>query len=157
MITAQPFPTAEVRTTMEHNHTLEHAAAALAQLPAAAREWLSPIRDDDQLDRALEAQAYLGRLVAGNLHHPLAPIYAGLIEKIQAYETEHFPTEPTPPHVMLGFLMDQQGVRQHELAQRLQLHQSNVSRLVSGHKVFTADLIKQLSEIFKVPPAVFIG
>ncbi|MBZ9715535.1 helix-turn-helix domain-containing protein [Deinococcus multiflagellatus] len=135
----------------------ERAAAALLELPDAAREWLSPIRDEEQLERALEAQEYLGQKIAGDLNHPLAPVYVGLIEKITAYEEVHYATEPTPPHVMLDFLMEQQGVRQHELAERLEVHQSNISRLINGRVAFTTDLIKQLSKIFNVSPAVFIG
>lgn len=137
--------------------TFERAAAALIELPDAAREWLSPIRNDAQLERALEAQEYLGRLIAGDLQHPLAPVYAGLIEKISAYEEENYATEPTPPHEMLRFLMDQQEIRQSDLAEQLGINQSNVSRLIGGQVAFTTDLIKRLVEVFHVPPTVFLG
>lgn len=135
----------------------ERAAAALIELPDVARAWLAPIHDDEQLENALEAEEFLGRTIAGNLNHPLAPIYAGLIEKITAYERETYCTETTPPHRMLEFLMEQKGIRQSELAESLQVHQSNVSRMINGQKAFTTDLVKQLGMIFNVPPTVFMG
>ena len=139
------------------NAELERAVVALSQLPEAARTLLGPITTDEQLDFALDAQERLGRMIAGDANHPLGSVYAALLVHITQYEQEAYPTTPTAPEVMLDFLMDQQGIRQTELAERLGIHQSGVSRLVSGQVAFTTDLIKRLGEIFQVPPAVFIG
>lgn len=139
------------------NTELERAVMALTQLPETARTLLGPIVDDEQLDFALDAQERLGRLIDGDSNHPLGPVYATLLGHITRYEQEAYPTTPTAPEVMLDFLMDQQGIRQTELAERLGIHQSGVSRLLGGQVTFTTDLIKRLGEIFKVPPAVFIG
>ncbi|GMA15569.1 helix-turn-helix domain-containing protein (plasmid) [Deinococcus metallilatus] len=135
----------------------ERAVAALTELPEAALDLLRPITTEEAYDQALEMVDRLSRIVAGDPHHPLGPVYATLIEHIAHYEEEVYPAEPVPPHVMLDFLMDQNGVRQSDLAEKLGVDQSNVSRLINGKKTFTADLIKQLSQIFKVPATVFLA
>lgn len=139
-----------------NTNTFEQAITALTELPEAALDLLRPITTETY-EAALDAVDRLHTYVGGNVDHPLAPIYATLIEHIARYEEEVYPAEPVAPHVMLDFLMDQHGVRQSALAEKLGVDQSNVSRLVSGKKVFTADLIKQLSQIFKVPPTVFLA
>jgi HTH-type transcriptional regulator/antitoxin HigA len=136
---------------------LKDTISALYELPAAARALLSPIADDVHYRQALEAEENLSRLIAGQADHPLGGVYATLIEHIAAYEDTAYPTEPTPPHTMLAFLLEQTGLRQGEVAERLGVHQSNVSRLVSGQVAFTTDLIKKLSEIFGVPATVFLN
>ncbi|AXG99694.1 helix-turn-helix domain-containing protein [Deinococcus wulumuqiensis] len=109
------------------------------------------------LAHALEAVDDLRRLVNGDTAHPLAGIYAALIDRIATYEDATYPTPPTPPHVMLAHLLEAREMSQTALAERLGLNQSNVSRLVNGETTFTTDLIKQLSQIFGVRGEVFLG
>lgn len=141
---------------MKHSE-IDRAVAALAELPEASRNLLGPIRSDEQLEFALNAEEQMGRLIGGDARHPLAAVYATLIQHIAEYEAEAYPTPASKPGDMLDFLMDQQGVQQQELAARLGVNQSTVSRLIHGRVAYTTDLIKQLAEIFKVPPTVFLG
>lgn len=129
---------------------------ALTKLPPDALALLGPIRTEAQYDQALEALDDLQHTVSGDLEHPLAGIYAALIERIAAYEDSAYPTLPTLPHVMLAHLLEAKGMTQSELAQHLRINQSNVSRLLSGQVSFTSELMKQLGEIFKVSAAVFV-
>lgn len=105
----------------------------------------------------MEAIDRLSGTLADDPEHRLGPVYATLISHIVAYEEKAYPLDPVAPNVMLDFLLEQQDVRQSTLASLLGIDQSNVSRLVSGKKAFTTDLIKKLSQIFKVPGAVFLG
>ena len=108
-------------------------------------------------DRALTAVDDLRRLISGDTAHPLAGIYAALIDRVAAYEDATYPTPPTSPHVMLAHLLEAREMSQTALAERLGVNQSNVSRLVNGQTAFTTDLIKELSQIFGVPGEVFLG
>lgn len=137
--------------------TTHQALDALHHLPADALALLGPIRSEADYDRALEAVDDLRRLVNGDTAHPLAGVYAALIDRIAAYEDATYPTPPTPPHVMLAHLLEVREMSQSALAERLGLNQSNVSRLVNGQTAFTTDLIKQLSQIFGVKGEVFLG
>lgn len=136
---------------------IDAALAALNELPAAALDLLAPIGDKIHYERALAAEESLGKRIAGDPHHALGGLYSSLIANIARYEDKAFPTEPAPPHQILEFLMEQQGIRQSDLAEKLGVNQSNVSRLVRGQTAFTTDLIKELSAIFNVPPTVFVG
>lgn len=107
--------------------------------------------------RALTAVDHLRRFISGDTAHPLAGIYAALIDRIAAHEDAAYPTSPTPLHVMLAHLLEAREMSQTALAERLGVNQSNVSRLVNGQTAFTTDLIKELSQIFGVPGEVFLG
>lgn len=150
-------PSGEVNEIMTLNTDIDRAVTALTELPEAARNLLGPITSSEQLDFALAAEAQLSRLIGGNAQHPLAAVYTSLIHHITEYESEAFPIPTLGPGEILDFLMEQQGIQQKELADRLGVNQSTISRLIHGRVAYTTDLIKQLSGIFKVPPAVFLG
>lgn len=136
---------------------LEHALQALTALPEAALDLLQPITSEEAYDTALEAIDRLSLTLANDSERRLGPVYATLISHIVAYEEKAYPIEPVAANVMLNFLIEQKGIRQSTLANALDIDQSNVSRLISGKKVFTADLINKLSQIFKVPGTVFLA
>lgn len=139
------------------NTNIQNAIAALHELPVSSLALLGPIRDEAHNELALEASDVLGKLIAGDLNHPLAGVYETLIANIARFEEEAYPTESVPPHQLLDFLMDQQGMRQADLAERLGVHQSNVSRMLRGQVAFTTELIGKLSAIFHVPGRAFLN
>ncbi|RJF74427.1 helix-turn-helix domain-containing protein [Deinococcus cavernae] len=133
-----------------------HTVTAFGTLPAAALALLRPIENETEYEEVMGAIESLSQIVREDAAHPLAGVYATLIEHAAAYENAAFPTPAVPAHELIEFLMEQHDMRQTELAQRLGIDQSNVSRLLNGKKALTAELLKKLSAIFHVAPETFL-
>lgn len=75
---------------------------------------------------------------------------------IEDYEEEHYPIPDASPADVLRFLIDQNGLKQHDLIPELG-NEATVSLLLSGKRPFTKDHIAKLSQRFHVSPAVFFS
>ena len=73
---------------------------------------------------------------------------------IERYENEHYSPPDASPAEVLRFLIDQQGLRQRDLAEDLG-GESVVSEVLSGRRKLNAVHIERLSARFHVSPAVF--
>lgn len=135
----------------------KHAVSAFETLPAAALALLRPIENETEYEDVMTAIDALSHSIGEDAGHPLAGVYATLIEHAAAYEEAVFPTPAVPAHQLIEFLMEQRGMRQTELAEELGIDQSNVSRLLNGKKILTAELLKKLSSIFHVTPETFLA
>jgi antitoxin component HigA of HigAB toxin-antitoxin module len=89
--------------------------------------------------------------------------YASLLHLIGTYmhdwELEHdqeLKDMQLPPHQLLAFLMDQQGVSQYQLEKEGLVNQGNLSKILAGKQAISKALAKKLAWRFKVGVEVFI-
>lgn len=75
---------------------------------------------------------------------------------IERYEEAHYSIPQASPADVLRFLLDQHGLKQHDLAAELG-GESVVSEVLSGKRKLNAAHIEQLSKRFHVSPAVFFN
>jgi len=82
--------------------------------------------------------------------------YARVIEEfIVHYERDRFPAPTSTPQEMLGFLMEQHGLSQMDIAEDLG-GQPNVSAILSGRRQLNLRQIRRLAARFHVSPLTFI-
>lgn len=113
------------------------------------------IKDEQEYDRlALE----VGRLMEkgeGNLSVEENSLLEMMSILIEEYDREHYPLPPSQPHQMLAFLMEQRGLKPHDLWAVLG-SKSRVSEILSGKRAISKEQMKKLSEFFHVPADLFI-
>lgn len=61
-----------------------------------------------------------------------------------------------PPHRVLAFLMEQQGVSQYQLAKEGIVDQGNLSKILKGEREISKELAKKLAARFKVSAELFL-
>ena len=88
--------------------------------------------------------------------HPLADLAATLGELIGDYDDEHYPAKDVAPSEMLRFLMEQNGLKQTDLAEELG-SQGVVSEVLNGKRELNLRQMRALAGRFSVPLASFIG
>ncbi len=74
---------------------------------------------------------------------------------VERYEDEDENFSPSPPHRMLQFLMEQNGLRQVDLV-KVFSSSGRVSEAVNGKRSISKAQAKALGEFFKVSPELFI-
>jgi len=74
---------------------------------------------------------------------------------VHDYEVCNVEIPDATPAVVLGFLMEQNNLRQSDLAEDFG-SQSNVSEVLSGKREINARQARALAKRFEVSPAVFI-
>lgn len=117
--------------------------------PEAAK-FLLPIETKKQYEAALELlEAYFA-------DETLEPFLHVLAERIEAYESKHFPIPDAMAGEVLAFLLDQRGLTQQEVEGGTGIHQSALSRFVKGEREPSVKQIKKLAAFFDVDPAVFV-
>jgi HTH-type transcriptional regulator / antitoxin HigA len=104
----------------------EHCVAALYELDRRGREWSAEERD-------------------------LAELLTLLIED---FEEKHYALPRCSPVEMVSFLMDQQGLKQKDLADVFGTP-SIVSEVLNGKRELNKEHIRRLSERFQVSPELF--
>jgi HTH-type transcriptional regulator/antitoxin HigA len=82
-------------------------------------------------------------------------LYLLLIILIEAYETEHYPMEPSTPHEILLHLMESSGTRQADLVGIIG-SSGVVSEVVNGKRAISKAQAKALGEYFNLSPSLFI-
>jgi len=75
---------------------------------------------------------------------------------IDQYESKHYPIPDARPEEVLGFLLDQHGLTQRDLAEELG-SETTVSLVLSGKRQLTREHIARLSRRFHVEPSVFFA
>jgi HTH-type transcriptional regulator/antitoxin HigA len=77
---------------------------------------------------------------------------------IEAYDREHYamPVEDASPLEVLRFLMEQNRMKQTNLAGLLKIGASAVSMILSGQRPITADHARCLAERFNVDAGLFL-
>ncbi len=87
--------------------------------------------------------------------HRLMPLLDLITRQIEAYEAEHHVLPDAPAAAVLAYLMQEQELRQSDLAAELG-GQSIVSAILNGRRELNTRQIKALAKRFKVSPAVFL-
>ena len=84
--------------------------------------------------------------------HPLMPVMEYLGSLIEAYDKEHY--NWPPPADMLRYLMEQQGLKQEDLADCAPQHR--ISEILSGKRGISKAVAKKLARRFGVHADVFL-
>jgi HTH-type transcriptional regulator/antitoxin HigA len=111
------------------------------------------ISSETEYDRALEAVEKL--MGCKNRTPEQTAILKLLVTLIEAYETTHYPMEPSTPHEMLEHLMESAGIKQADLVGILG-SRGVVSEVVNGKRSISKAQAKALGEFFHVSPSLFI-
>jgi len=78
-----------------------------------------------------------------------------LVDLVHDFEEKQYPLPSSPPHKMVAFLMEQQGLTAKDLWPVLG-SKSRVSEILSGKRAISKDQAKALAAFFRVGVAVFI-
>ncbi|AFZ65747.1 helix-turn-helix domain-containing protein [Deinococcus peraridilitoris] len=135
---------------------LSRLTAAWQDVDALAHDLITPIQNDEQHDRALQALDTLLSYVGENDEHPLANFVRLAIDNVQSYEERAHPMRDAQPHETLAFLMDKNGVKQKDVEAATGIPQGNLSKLLRGQRNFTAEHARKLGAYFQVNPGVFL-
>lgn len=132
------------------------AIRTFEHLNAVAPEFFMPIKNDADLERATAFLDAFDTDVKGEAPHPLDPLADALMQRIVAYEAEHYPIPDTDGASTLKFLLGQHRLTQQQLAEATGLQQPAISALIKRRRNFTADHARKLGEYFGVNPSVFL-
>ena len=86
--------------------------------------------------------------------HPLAEVLDFLAERVRAWEERNTTIPEAEPHEMLRLLMEQNGLRQSDLADCAP--QGRISEILNGRRAISKALARQFGQRFGVSPAVFL-
>jgi HTH-type transcriptional regulator / antitoxin HigA len=115
-----------------------------------AASFLLPIETKKQYETALELlEAYFDDESTG-------PFLQVLAERVEAYETKHFPIPDATTGEVLAFLLEQKDLTQQEVEAGTGIHQTALSRFIKGEREPSLEQIKKLAAFFEVDPAVFV-
>jgi len=127
------------------------------QFDAVAHDYLAPITNEEQNERALELLEQLWLEVPdGETTHPLFPLLELLTGRIAAFEERAYPIPESSPERILAYLMSENAMTQTQLAAASNIHQSNLSKILRGERSLTLEQVRTLAKVFKVSPAVFL-
>jgi len=115
---------------------------------------LKPIVRKAEYEAAVE---HLNRLLdagGANQSHPLAGLVELLGEVIHSYEKRQAPMAEAEPGEVLRYLMDEQGLKQSDLAGIAS--QGTISDILAGRRGISKALAKKMAERFQVSAAVFL-
>lgn len=139
----------EVTNFSELSSTFQH-------LQALAPEAFMPITGEAGLISATAFLKSLDQEIGDTVDHPLAELANTLMERVMAYEAEHYPLPPAAPDMELRLLMKGRGVTQQQVAAATGIDQAQISKLASGKRTFTAEHARALGAFFGVSPAAFL-
>ena len=108
---------------------------------------LKPIRNERELDRALERIEELWGAKPGTARGDELDVLMLLVEK---YEEEHFPIPASDPVEAIKFLMEQNGMTRKDLERYIGAR-GRVSEVLNGKRSLTLPMIKRLHEGLKIP------
>ncbi len=86
--------------------------------------------------------------------HPLAEVLDFLAERVRAWEERNTTIPEAEPLEMLRLLMEQNGLRQSDLADCAP--QGRISEILNGQRAISKALARQFGQRFGVSPALFL-
>ncbi len=114
-----------------------------------------PIKDEREYDRFV---AEVGRLMERGEEN-LSVEENSLLEMmsilIEEYDRKHYPLSPSQPHKMLAFLLEQRGLKPHDLWPVLG-SKGRVSEILTGKRAISKAHAKKLAAFFHVPADLLI-
>ena len=114
---------------------------------------LKPIRNDEELDRALERIGELWGAEPGTTRGDELDVLMLIVEK---YEEEHFPIPASDPVEAIKFLMEQNDMSRKDLEPYIGAR-GRVSEVMNKKRNLTLPMIKRLHEGLKIPYESLIG
>ena len=123
------------------------------------RHWVAlrpllAIRNKAQYDQAVEQLNALIDEIGTDEAHPLYELLDTLGTLVHAYEEQYHPVPDCSGREMVGFLMEEHGLKQADLPEIGS--QGIVSEVLSGKRELNVRQIRALAQRFHVSPAVFI-
>lgn len=113
---------------------------------------LTSIQSEEHLQAAQEVMDRL--LAQGDLDDGAMLYLDALSDLVASYEDQHHPIAPASDADMLRHLLEAKGVSQAELHRESGLAKSTISEVLAGKKPFSRQMIRKLSEFFKVDVSV---
>ncbi len=102
-----------------------------------------------------EAQKVMDRLLAkGKLDQGEEMYLDALSDLVGTYEDKRHPIAPASDADMLRHLLDARGINQAQLCRDTGLPKSSVSEVLAGKKPFSRQMIRKLSDYFRVDVSV---
>ena len=139
----------------EHNAERDRLLNAWLALQDAAAAPVGPIRSKQHHAEMLRLYDYLVAEVGETRSHPLAGLLEIVVRLIKDYETENSPIADCSPREALRYLMEQNGLKQADLAKELG-SQGVVSEILGGKREINARQARALARRFKVLPMCFV-
>lgn len=118
------------------------------------RHPLRSIQSEAELDAA---QAVVDDLLRRELDAGGMAYLDALSDLIILYEQDHHPIDPVPPHQLLAYLLEENGMSQADLVRKTGIAKATVSDLVSGKRPFTVDHMRRIAAVFGLPATVFLA
>ncbi len=131
-------------------------SSSFRDLHGLAMEAFMPIASEDDLISATAFLQSLDREIGDTADHLLAPLAETLMQRIMAYEAEHFPIPPAAPDMELRLLMKERSITQQALAAATGIDQAQISKLASGKRAFSAKHARRLGAFFGLNPTAFL-
>lgn len=129
---------------------------------AIARTWrdfeavtqLRPVRSVADYERMVELMNGLVDVVGDDESHPLAGLLDLVGELVMDFDVQHHLIPASEPHRVLGYLMQEHGLKQTDLADLVA--QPNVSAILNGRREISRALAKGLAKRFNVAVDIFL-
>jgi HTH-type transcriptional regulator / antitoxin HigA len=115
---------------------------------------VTSVSTEEDYNRAMSLINSLLDVIKGDEDHPLADVLNYLSDLVIPYEEEHYPIGDASPRDLLEFLMEQQGLKQEDLADCAP--QSRISEILNGKRTVSKEIAKRLAKRFKVSVDLFI-
>lgn len=113
-----------------------------------------PIRNETDYDKALQIVEELMDAEPGTEAFDLLEVWTTLIEE---YEAKHHPIDFPDPVEAIKFRMEQEGLKQKDVAEILGGSKSRVSELLNRKRGLTIEMIRRLHDRLKIPLENLIG
>lgn len=108
---------------------------------------IKPIKTEQDYESALQRVDVLMDAVPQSDEFDELEVLTTLIE---AYEAKHYKIDAPDPISAIKFRMEQENLKQKDLAAALG-DETRVSKILSGQRQLTVDMIRNLHEQFKIP------
>jgi len=108
---------------------------------------IKPIRTEQDYNEALKKIDYLMDFEEETSEFDELDVLATLVE---SYEEKHYKIDAPDPITAIKFRMEQEGLKQKDLASALG-DETRVARVLSGKRKLTVEMIKNLHYQFKIP------
>ena len=110
---------------------------------------IRPIRNDADLDWALgEIEQYFDKSPTPG--SPEADRFEVLATLIEAYEEKHYPIEPSDPISVIRFMLEQNGMKQSDLAPYVG-GRGRASEIMNRKRPLNLAMIRRISEGLHIP------
>ncbi|MFH2094748.1 MAG: helix-turn-helix domain-containing protein [Bacteroidota bacterium] len=113
---------------------------------------IHPIKTEEDYQKALDRLEVIFDAEPGTPQGDELEVLSILIEK---YEDEYFPIEMPDPIEAIKFRMEQLGMKKKDLAEYVGF-KSRVSEIFSRKRKLSLNMIRNLSELLKIPTEVLI-